>query len=108
MISLGSYFEQLLEFGSLTAAQFEPAFGRSQIYCILVSCAYYIHEQTANEIRLETTQILRKAKSPLSNLSREEQHVLKEMRRNTSVVVLPDDKRNATVVMNREEYEQKI
>ncbi|ERL94981.1 hypothetical protein D910_12253 [Dendroctonus ponderosae] len=66
MISLGSYFEQLLEFGSLTAAQFEPAFGRSQIYCILVSCAYYIHGQERGCSTPEDSNSQHNAQAPMT------------------------------------------
>lgn len=55
--------------------------------------------QTANEIRLETTQILLRAKPPPSNLSREEQQVLKEIRNNTNIVILLADKGNVLVII---------
>ena len=41
------------------------------------------------------------------NVSKEEQSALRSLRNNDSVVVLPADKGNATVVMSKSEYTEK-
>ncbi|XP_030746552.1 uncharacterized protein LOC115875272 [Sitophilus oryzae] len=62
----------------------------------------------ADEIRFETVNILRTAKAPKSNLSREEHQALKSLNADKDILVLPADKGNATVVMKSEDYRSKI
>ncbi|GJQ65183.1 hypothetical protein Trydic_g7324 [Trypoxylus dichotomus] len=52
--------------------------------------------------------MVRKAKSPKKNLSKEETTTIKSLCSNKNIVILPADKRNVTVVMNTSNYEIKM
>ena len=45
---------------------------------------------------------------PNRNVTREEEEALKELKNNEKIVILKADKGNATVVMNTEDYEEKV
>ena len=62
----------------------------------------------ADDIRMRTCGILRKAKTIMANLSRQQKIVIDELRQMEGVVILPADKGNATVLMAREEYDNKL
>ena len=51
--------------------------------------------------------MIRRTVLPKSNVSQEEREALCALRSEQSIVVLPADKGNATVVMDVEEYEKK-
>ncbi|KAJ8887718.1 hypothetical protein PR048_013936 [Dryococelus australis] len=63
---------------------------------------------TADKIHTETTRIVRKARLPPSNISREERRALKGLRIDEDIVILKADKVNTTVVMNTTDNEDKI
>ena len=65
-------------------------------------------EERALEFRAEVKKCLQNAKKPRPNLSREQREALKKLREDDSIVILPADKGNATVVMNREDYDRKM
>ena len=67
-----------------------------------------LSQAEAEEIRSETCRILRKAKPLKSNITRNERQELKKLKENKEVIVISADKGNATVVMNTDEYEEKI
>lgn len=67
-----------------------------------------IPKGTADEIRQDAAVILRRAKLPPSNITREESLALRTLRQNQNIVILPADKGNATVVLNTEDYTAKI
>ena len=53
--------------------------------------------------------ILKRARPPSQNLDRDEQTSLKTLGQNRNITILPADKgNNAMVVMDTEEYEQKV
>ena len=52
--------------------------------------------------------ILRPAKPPKDNLSKEQRKALKELRSLENEVILPADKENATLMMTRDDYDMKI
>ena len=58
--------------------------------------------------RSKITQIVRNAKLPQPNLSKDEMEALKELRSDTSIKIMKADKGNATVVMDSQEYEYKL
>ncbi|XP_060534544.1 uncharacterized protein LOC132706961 [Cylas formicarius] len=62
----------------------------------------------AKEIRTESARILRRAKPPKSNVSSKEKRAIRDLNKDISVIVLPADKGNATVVLNTVDYEKKI
>ena len=65
-------------------------------------------DQNAQELRSEVNILLRRAKPPKSNISREEKKVLKELREDQDRMVLTADKGVALVVMDRKDYQDKI
>ena len=60
------------------------------------------------ELRAEVNTILRGAKPPKSNISREEKKALKELREDQDRMVLTADKGVALVVMDQKEYQDKV
>ena len=58
-------------------------------------------------LRSEMAGILRSAKAPKSNITKEERQVISDLKKEDSII-LPADKGKATVVMQSEEYEQKL
>ena len=74
-----------------------------------VECtANELPEETALEFRVEVKKCLQNAKKPRSNLSKEQREALKKLKEDESIVILPADKGNATVIMNKEDYEKKM
>lgn len=65
-------------------------------------------EDKAEEIRRESCRILSRATPARSNISRAERAALWALREDTEIVVLPADKGNATVILERRDYEQKM
>ncbi|XP_018563496.1 uncharacterized protein LOC108905193 [Anoplophora glabripennis] len=61
----------------------------------------------AETIQHDVSQIMRRAKPPKKNLTREETQDLRNLQKNTKILVLPVEG-NATVVMNTQEYDRKI
>ena len=55
----------------------------------------------AHDLRGRVCGILRKAKGPKSNLTKERRTALKDLRAKEDIVILPADKGNATVLMGR-------
>ncbi|KAG8226356.1 hypothetical protein J437_LFUL010495 [Ladona fulva] len=64
--------------------------------------------QTAEEIRIEVSQILRKAKPPTPNTTGAERRALRELRTDQDLVILPADMGNATIVINKVDYNRKM
>ncbi|XP_046406217.1 uncharacterized protein LOC124171123 [Ischnura elegans] len=62
----------------------------------------------ADEVREDVARILRSAKPPKSNITPKERAALKALREDGSIVVLPADKGNATVLMKKEDYNRKM
>ncbi|KAL9958564.1 hypothetical protein ACROYT_G035593 [Oculina patagonica] len=62
-----------------------------------------------DEIRVEVSHILKNAKPPkTSNITREEREALRGLQQNENILILPADKGNAVVVMNKSDYQQEI
>jgi hypothetical protein len=72
------------------------------------ACLRKVSSETAEEIRLDATNILRKAKAPKLNVAPSEIRALSRLRANRDLVILKADKGNATVVMDRNEYDVKV
>ena len=68
----------------------------------------HLSQTQANSIRFQVTQALASAKPPKSNISKTEKSAITNLRRDNSIHILTADKGNATVVMDRTEYEAKI
>lgn len=59
-------------------------------------------------LRSEMTGIQCSAKTPKSNIIKEKRQAINELKKEDSIIVLPANKGKATVVMQSEEYEQKL
>ncbi|XP_072171126.1 uncharacterized protein [Diadema setosum] len=68
----------------------------------------YLNKAAADNIRLLVTQALSTAKPPQPNLNKEERTAVKTLQSNASIHIIQADKGNATVVMDKTQYEQKI
>ena len=64
--------------------------------------------ETAQIIRSDCTKILKSAVPPPSNITRDERRSLKTLRNNNDIMILPADKGRAVVVMDKQEYKDKI
>ncbi|KAK5644538.1 hypothetical protein RI129_005838 [Pyrocoelia pectoralis] len=67
-----------------------------------------VEQPTADEIRLDIANILKKARPPAQNVTKKELNALKELKNNNDILILPADKGNATVIVNNNEYHQKM
>lgn len=59
-------------------------------------------------IRQDCAVVLRKAKPPRRNLSKEELIALRSLNQNEDIVVLKADKGGATIILDREDYRKKM
>ena len=67
-----------------------------------------LSEQDMQELRAETNCLLRRAKPPKLNITKEEHNALKELRQDKERMVLTADMGVAMVVMDRNEYMEKV
>lgn len=67
-----------------------------------------VEEKAAVRIRQKVIGVLRKAKPPPSNITSSQGKALRDLKRDTSVVILPADKDRATVLLDRCDYKQKM
>ena len=70
--------------------------------------ARQLSEEDAEDLRGRVCGILRHAKPPKDNLTKEQRKALKELRSLEDEVILPADKGNATVRITREDYDRKM
>ena len=62
----------------------------------------------ADALRAEVTEILIKAKQPKQNLTKTQTQALRELREDDSIVIVPADKGKCLVVMDRDDYINKM
>ena len=67
----------------------------------------HLDDNRAEGIRAAVASVVRRAKTPKQNLSKEERQALRSLKQNDEIIVLPADKGNSTVVMNAKDYETK-
>ena len=67
-----------------------------------------IPKARTDELRRKVRQSLQKSKPPKPNISKTERQSLKSLQDDNSIIILPADKGNATVVMDRVEYSNKL
>ena len=58
--------------------------------------------------RSKVSEVLKSAKPPQRNITQEEEEALKKLKQDENIVILKADKGNSTVVMNAQEYDDKI
>ena len=62
----------------------------------------------AKELRIRVSEALHKARAPRSNLNKGMGKAIRDLKQDTEITILPADKGNATVVMDRYEYVAKM
>ena len=62
----------------------------------------------ADDLRSEAVQILKTQKPPKPNISNEEQQAIKDLAKNKEILIVGADKGNATVVLDKSEYAEKM
>ena len=67
-----------------------------------------LEDGTKSDIRTAVKGIIRDKSLPTSNISKAQRAALAELKANTDFVILPADKGNKTVVLDRTEYETKL
>ena len=70
--------------------------------------ALKIPKASADELRWKVRQALEKSKLLKRNISKTERQALKSLQDDDSIIILPAEKGNATVVMDRLEYSNKL
>ncbi|XP_020295119.1 uncharacterized protein LOC109860447 [Pseudomyrmex gracilis] len=68
---------------------------------------HFLPQEPANNIRRLVANILNKSKLPTHNLTRSERCALKQVNQDRDII-LPADKGNTTVIMNKTDYDTKI
>ncbi|XP_019643892.1 PREDICTED: uncharacterized protein LOC109484960 [Branchiostoma belcheri] len=71
------------------------------------SACLHLSPSSAEQLRSEVAGILRTAKPPKPNITKQEREALKELKKEKDLLILPADKGKAAVVMDRTDYEEK-
>ena len=79
-----------------------------EIIAATEATASQLNTDTAQLLRHKMSSILSTAKPPKSNLSKELHKSVKSLREDHNIVILPADKGNATVVLDRTDYVNKM
>ena len=69
---------------------------------------FHLNNDVASNIRVQITEVLRRAKLPRSNLTKNMKDAVRNLRADKSIHILKADKGNATVVLDRVEYDNKV
>nr|XP_022903159.1 uncharacterized protein LOC111415639 [Onthophagus taurus] len=83
-------------------------FPKEEIICEVEAVIRRIPAVKAEEVRQDIARVLKTATPPKSNLTMNERRALRTIREKPDIIILPTDKGNATVVMDRKEYDDKI
>ena len=67
-----------------------------------------LKNDVASNVRVQITEVLRRAKLPRSNLTKNMKDAVRNLRADKSIHILKADKGNATVVLDRVEYDNKV
>ncbi|XP_011864941.1 PREDICTED: uncharacterized protein LOC105560403, partial [Vollenhovia emeryi] len=79
-----------------------------EIISQIETAIFQLPPEAGSNIRQQSAQILRKAKLPIQNFNREERLALRSLRQNDDILILPADKGNATVVMDKRDYHTNV
>jgi hypothetical protein len=105
--SLSSSEEKVLALG-LNFALTPQSLPKEEIIQATEPTLHRLDKTTADEIRLDISQALRKHKNPKPNTTREDRSAIKSPRQNKYIHILLADKGNATAVMDWVEYDHKV
>ena len=67
-----------------------------------------LDKTVVDDVRMQMSETLRRAKPAKSNLSKEKLSALRNLKRNSSIHILTADKGNATVIMDQSQYTAKV
>ena len=80
----------------------------SKILSSIETGIYSLSQTAKDTVRVGVTNILRTCKTPFkTNISKEEENALKNLRKDEIITVLPADKGKSVVVMDSKEYKEK-
>ena len=99
--------EQVLMLGlnfAITPKQIPTA----DIISSMEATARQLDAPTANSLRVGISNVLNKARPPTPNLNHKMKKAIKDLRADKQIIILPADKGNITVVLNRDDYNEKI
>ncbi|KAI0232255.1 hypothetical protein LSAT2_017403, partial [Lamellibrachia satsuma] len=65
-------------------------------------------QEQKDKLRADITGVLKSAKVPKQNITRQERTALKGLQKEKSITILPADKGKATVIMETREYQEKM
>ncbi len=94
--------------GSLNFAVSNSKIPTFDIIASVENTARKLNKEDAQRLRTGVANILKKGKIPKRNLSHKLHLALKNFKRNNSIVILPADKGNATVLMDKCDYNMKM
>ena len=80
----------------------------AEMIAITEVTARHLDTNTAQKLREGVARVLTSAKPPKPNLTYSQRAALRDLRNDNSIVILPADKGNATVVMDRSTYSDKM
>ena len=72
-----------------------------------VACAG-LNNSEASQLRAEVVGALKSTNNAKSNITKEERQALKQLQKEESILILPADKGRATVVLDKQEYKEKV
>ena len=72
------------------------------------ACDQLSNKSQADSLRSEVVKIVSKSKPPSSNISKEEREAIKSLKKDDSIVILPADKGRTTVILNKQDYHNKV
>ena len=67
-----------------------------------------LNSKTAASLRSEVARSVKRKRNPTPNIPREEFQALQELKKDTSVMILPADKGRATVILDKSDYFGKV
>ena len=79
-----------------------------EIISQIETAIFHLPLEAGNDIRRRVSNVLHNAKVPKRNINREERAALRNLKQNDKIIILPADKGNTTVVMDKYDYCNKI
>lgn len=80
----------------------------SIICCIEDSIQHLESDEEKEAIRQDCVLILRRAKPPKNNMPKHELFALNKLKKNDNIVILKENNRDATIILNKESYIEKF
>ena len=81
---------------------------RKEMIVAIESSLTNVDKTTADTVRVLAAEMIQKARPPKSNVTDEERKAIKQLQQMEDIVILPADKGNVTVIMDKLNYQEKI